>query len=58
MLLNNKVLKELSLKKCNIDDSVVTSLSEGLKYNKSLAILNLSNNLISDFGAIILSESI
>lgn len=58
MLLNNKVLKELSLKNCIIDDSVVTSLSEGLKYNKSLAILNLSNNLISDFGAIILSESI
>ncbi|PZC79226.1 hypothetical protein B5X24_HaOG216714 [Helicoverpa armigera] len=60
LLLNNEVLKHLSVAKCKINDDIVKYIAEKLTTpcpaSKSLSALNLSTNKITDIGVKYLAE--
>ncbi|PZC79224.1 hypothetical protein B5X24_HaOG216712 [Helicoverpa armigera] len=62
ILLNEPILKHLSLAKCNLNDEVIRLIAERIVYpcpaSKSLTVLNLSTNEITDVGAKYLAEAL
>ncbi|XP_047035062.1 leucine-rich repeat-containing protein 71-like [Helicoverpa zea] len=62
LLLNHNSLKLLSLAKCNLNDDVVQTIAEKLVLPspaaKSLTILNLATNFITDLGAKYLAKAL
>uniref|UniRef100_A0A2A4JGK8 Leucine-rich repeat-containing protein 71 n=1 Tax=Heliothis virescens TaxID=7102 RepID=A0A2A4JGK8_HELVI len=62
ILLNQNTLKHLSLAKCNLNDDVVKTIAKKIvepsPAAKSLTVLNLSTNFITDLGAKHLAEAL
>ncbi|XP_063834883.1 NACHT, LRR and PYD domains-containing protein 14-like [Ostrinia nubilalis] len=62
LLEKQNCIRQLSLARCSISDEVVQTLAELLVYplpaSKSLSILNLSSNRLTDLGAKYLSEAL
>ena len=52
----NNTLTELDLSHCTLEDSGGTVLANGLRWNQSLRILNLTGNLIGQEGALDLAS--
>lgn len=62
ILLDQKVLKHLSISKCKINDTVVKLIASKLEHphvaSKTLCILNMATNRITDVGAIHLGNTL
>ncbi|XP_059058448.1 uncharacterized protein LOC131851908 [Achroia grisella] len=62
LLENSTVLRQLSLSRCSIDDHIIETIAATLVHplpaSKTLSILNLSSNRISDLGAKYLAEAL
>ena len=58
LLTRNTKLKVLSMKNCDINDSVAPHIGAGLRNNKTLVCLNLSCNKLSIDGAVVVCESV